>query len=86
MQELKRVINYKKLILLTFVAVANIIFFIYGNKPVKDEAILNKERASHASYIEEYQANVDTIIANADKLKKYSIFNRAGSFSYANIL
>lgn len=86
MQELKRVINYKKLILLAFVAVANIIFFIYGNKPVKDEAILNKERASHASYIEEYQADVDTIIANADKLKKYSIFNRAGSFSYANIL
>ena len=30
MQELKRVINYKKLILLTFVAVANIIFFIYS--------------------------------------------------------
>lgn len=29
---------------------------------------------------------MNAIIDNADKLKKYSIFNKAGSFSYANIL
>ena len=33
MQELKRVINYKKLILIAAIALVNIIFFLYANKP-----------------------------------------------------
>lgn len=40
----------------------------------------------HARYLEEYSDSVNSVIDNADKLKKYSIFTKAGSFSYANIL
>lgn len=86
MQELKRIINYKRIILLLIVVTANIVFFLYGNKPVRDEDILNKENVAHEAYIENYHEEVNSIIDNADKLKKYSIFNKAGSFSFANIL
>lgn len=44
MQELKRVINYKKLILIAIIALVNIIFFLYANKPVTDEGILTSEK------------------------------------------
>ena len=86
MQELKRIINYKRIILLLIVVTSNIVFFLYGNKPVRDEDILNKENVAHEAYIENYHEEVNSIIDNADKLKKYSIFNKAGSFSFANIL
>ena len=86
MQELKRVINYKKLILIAAIALVNIIFFLYANRPVTDEGILDSEKNIHARYLEEYSDRVNSVIDNADKLKKYSIFTKAGSFSYANIL
>ena len=86
MQELKRVINYKKLILIAAIALVNIIFFLYANKPVTDEGILSSEKNTHTRYLEEYSDSVNSVIDNADKLKKYSIFTKAGSFSYANIL
>ena len=86
MQELKRVINYKKLILIAAIALVNIIFFLYANKPVTDEGILSSEKKTHTRYLEEYSDSVNSVIDNADKLKKYSIFTKAGSFSYANIL
>ena len=60
--------------------------FLYDNKPVMDEDIINKENVAHETYIKNYHEEVNAIIDNADKLKKYSIFNKAGSFSYANIL
>lgn len=86
MQELKRVINYKKLILIAVIVLVNIIFFLYANKPVTDEGILDSEKNTHTRYLEEYSDSVNSVIDNADKLKKYSIFTKAGSFSYANIL
>ncbi len=86
MQELRRIINYKRIILLLLAATVNIVFFLYGNKPVKDADILYRENAAHTAYIEEYPDEVSAITDNAEKLKKYSIFNKAGSFSYANIL
>ena len=86
MQELKRVINYKKLILIAAIALVNIIFFLYANKPVTDEGILSSEKNTHTRYLEEYSDSINSVIDNADKLKKYSIFTKAGSFSYANIL
>ena len=72
--------------LIVLVAVCNIIFFLYANKPVTDDNILEKETIQHETYLNEYSQNIDTIISNAEKLKKYSIFTKAGSFSYANIL
>ena len=86
MQELKRIINYKRIILLLIAATVNVVFFLYDNKPVMDEDIINKENVAHETYIKNYHEEVNAIIDNADKLKKYSIFNKAGSFSYANIL
>ena len=86
MQELKRIINYKRIILLLLAATVNIVFFLYGNRPVKDADILYRENVAHTAYIEGYHDEVAAITDNADKLKKYSIFNKAGSFSYANIL
>lgn len=86
MQELRRIINYKRIILLLLAATVNIVFFLYGNKPVKDADILYRENAAHTAYIEGYHDEVSAITDNAEKLKKYSIFNKAGSFSYANIL
>ena len=86
MQELRRVLSLKKLMLIVLVAVCNIIFFLYANKPVTDDNILEKETIQHETYLNEYSQNIDTIISNAEKLKKYSIFTKAGTFSYANIL
>lgn len=86
MQELKSIINYKRIILLLIAATVNVVFFLYDNKPVMDEDIINKENVAHETYIKNYHEEVNAIIDNADKLKKYSIFNKAGSFSYANIL
>ena len=86
MQELKRIINYKRIILLLIAVTVNVVFFLYDNKPVMDEDIINKENVAHETYIKNYHEEVNAIIDNADKLKKYSIFNKAGSFSYANIL
>lgn len=86
MMELRRIINYKRIILLLLAATVNIVFFLYGNKPVKDADILYRENAAHTAYIEGYHDEVSAITDNAEKLKKYSIFNKAGSFSYANIL
>ena len=86
MQELRRIINYKRIILLLLAATVNIVFFLYGNRPVKDADILYRENAAHTAYIEGYHDEVSAITDNAEKLKKYSIFNKAGSFSYANIL
>ena len=81
MQELKRIINYKRIILLLIAATVNVVFFLYDNKPVMDEDIINKENVAHETYIKNYHEEVNAIIDNADKLKKYSIFNKAGSFS-----
>ncbi len=52
MQELRRIINYKRIILLLLAATVNIVFFLYGNKPVKDADILYRENAAHTAYIE----------------------------------
>ena len=46
MQELKRIINYKRIILLLIAATVNVVFFLYDNKPVMDEDIINKENRS----------------------------------------
>lgn len=42
MQELKRIINYKRIILLLIAVTVNVVFFLYDNKPVMDEDIINK--------------------------------------------
>ena len=62
MQELKRVINYKKLILIAAIALVNIIFFLYANKPVTDEGILSSEKNTHTRYLEEYSDSVNSVI------------------------
>lgn len=80
MQELKRIINYKWIILLLIAATVNVVFFLYDNKPVMDEDIINKENVAHETYIKNYHEEVNAIIDNADKLKKYSIFNKAEVF------
>ena len=69
MQELKRVINYKKLILIAIIALVNIIFFLYANKPVTDEGILTSEKNAHASYLEEYSESVNSVIDNGMNIK-----------------
>ena len=43
MQELKRIINYKRIILLLIAATVNVVFFLYDNKPVMDEDIITKK-------------------------------------------
>ena len=79
MQELKRIINYKRIILLLIAVTVNVVFFLYDNKPVMDEDIINKENVAHETYIKNYHEEVNAIIDNADKLKKYSIFNKDSS-------
>lgn len=54
MQELKRIINYKRIILLLIAATVNVVFFLYDNKPVMDEDIINKENVAHETYIKNY--------------------------------
>ena len=54
MQELRRVLSLKKLMLIVLVAVCNIIFFLYANKPVTDDNILEKETIQHETYLNEY--------------------------------
>ena len=58
MQELKRVINYKKLILIAAIALVNIIFFLYANKPVTDEGILSSEK----KHIQDIWRSIQTVL------------------------
>lgn len=69
MQELKRIINYKRIILLLIAVTVNVVFFLYDDKPVMDEDIINKENVAHETYIKNYHEEVNAIIDNADKLK-----------------
>ena len=43
--------------------------FLYDNKPVMDEDIINKENVAHETYIKNYHEEVNAIIDNADKLR-----------------
>ena len=62
MQELKRIINYKRIILLLIAATVNVVFFLYDNKPVMDEDIINKENVAHETYIKNYHEEVIMLI------------------------
>lgn len=45
-----------------------------------------KHVKSKLEYLSSYQSSVNNVIANADNLKKYSLFSKQDSFSYNNIL
>lgn len=50
------------------------------------ENIKESEVRKHILYLQSYESDVDAVIANAEKLKKYSIFSKAGTFAYSNVL
>ena len=78
MQELKRIINYKRIILLLIAVTVNVVFFLYDNKPVMDEDIiktietfmkldLNLSEAAKQLYVHR-----NTLIYRLDKIQKYT--------------
>ncbi len=86
MAELKRIFSLKRLCVLFLLCAVNIGLFLYGNPRETDEERISRDAAMHAAYIENYPGNIDEIITNAERLKKYSIFTQAGTFAYSNIL
>ena len=74
MQELKRIINYKRIILLLIAVTVNVVFFLYDNKPVMDEDIINKENvALNRTNLVRRDDNALTLCIEAKEIKNFPI-------------
>ena len=86
MSEVKRVFNYKKIIMLAVFMCINLFLFMYINVPKSANGQSEREINRYNKYIESYHDEIDSVIKNADYLQKFSIFNKGKTFTYSNIL
>lgn len=86
MSEVKRVFNYKKIIMLAYLC-ALICFYLCILMFLRvANGQSEREINRYNKYIESYHDEIDSVIKNADYLQKFSIFNKGKTFTYSNIL
>lgn len=86
MSEFRRVFNYKKIIMLVILVLINLGLYAYINVPESKRELSERQIYVHQKYIEEYHDSVTAVIANADNLKKFSVFSKKSTYTYSNII
>ena len=82
MQELKRILNRKTIVIMALILVVKIITFIITQPKNVDE----KWYKEKAEYIEEYSETTSEVLKNAQRMLKMSVFSDESGFANKNII